>query len=404
MKIKPKITIILGLCLLIASAFPIYQIWQKNLPLISPLELIETLAPITRPSKTDKIIFGFFPYWNMKYSDELNIKHLTHLAYFGIDLNQDGTVKTHDNPQELEPGWNKLGSTSFSILHRQLQLTNKKTILVIRVMTYDQIISILTKPSVTETAINSIMEIVNQKKFDGINLDFEAAAIFDQQTRSQFTSFVEKLNSKCKISNIKCEMSIDIFADSAIKNRLYDLKNLADKTDYFIVMAYDFYRPSSSQAGPVAPLRGRCSTTQTQKSCLEYDITTSIADITKFIPAPKIILGIPFYGYQWQTVDQNFLSNTYPKTGSLASYKRIQEIKLEPNVSSLSAIWSNQTLSPYLTFIQDGKTFQIHYDNSQSISLKIDLIHQANLAGLAIWALGYELPYQDLWSTISSNI
>lgn len=381
-----------------------WKIWQENLPLISPLELIETLAPITLTKKTNKIVLGFFPYWNMKLSNQLTIKPLTHLAYFGVDLNSDGTIKKLDNPREEEPGWTKLNSNTFSILERQLKITNKKTILTIRVMTYDQITSILNQNTSTDTAIKSIMDLVISKNFDGLNLDFEASAIFDQQTRDNFTIFVRKIKEQCKSHNPQCEISVDIFADSAIKNRLYNLKDLVPETDLFVVMAYDFYRPSNSQAGPVAPIRGRCSDNNPSLSCLEYDITTSIADITKFIPPEKILLGVPFYGYQWQTVDTSFLSNTYPKTGALASYKRIQEIINNPKTASLSANWSNETLSPYLTFSDNDQFFQIHYESTQSLSLKIDLVHQANLAGIAIWALGYETPYQDLWEIISSKI
>lgn len=403
MNLINKILLLLAFILLPLSFFS-WKTWQQNLPLISPLELIETLAPITLNKKTDKVIFGFLPYWNMKLSNQLTIKHLTHLAYFGVDLNKDGTIKKLDNPREQEPGWTKLNSNEFNILERQLKITNKKTILTIRVMTYDQITSILNQNDAFDTAIESIISLVIAKNFDGVNLDFEASALFDQQTRNNFTNFVKETNQRCKAYNPQCEISVDIFADSATKNRLYNLKDLTPVTDLFIVMAYDFYRPSNSQAGPVAPIRGRCSDNSPSLNCLEYDITTSIADITKIVPPEKILLGIPFYGYQWQTADTNFLSNTFPKTGSLASYKRVQEILHNPQVASLSAKWSQETLSPYLTFFEDNKIYQIHYENTQSLSLKIDLVHQANLAGIAIWALGYETPYQDLWETISSKI
>jgi spore germination protein len=390
--------------ILLPLGFFSWKTWRENLPLISPLELIETLAPIPSNKKTGKIVFGFLPYWNMKLSNQLTIKPLTHLAYFGIDINGDGTIKKLDNPKEEEPGWTKLNSNAFNILERQLKITNKKTILTVRVMTYDQITSILNQSNATNTAIDSIINLVVSKNFDGINLDFEASALFDQQTRDNFTTFVRKIKNKCRSQNPQCEISVDIFADSAIKNRLYNLKDLIPETDLFVVMAYDFYRPSNSQAGPVAPIRGRCSDNNPSLNCLEYDINTSIADITKIIPPEKILLGIPFYGYQWQTVDTSFLSNSYPKTGALASYKRIQEIINDPKTTSLTTNWSNETLSPYLTFSDNGQTYQIHYENSQSLSLKIALVHQANLGGIAIWALGYETPYQDLWETISSNI
>ena len=54
--------------------------WQKKLPLISPVAFIEN---IYQPStKNKKVVYGFLPYWNLKYAKDLQINHLTHLAYF----------------------------------------------------------------------------------------------------------------------------------------------------------------------------------------------------------------------------------------------------------------------------------------------------------------------------------
>ena len=185
---------------------------------------------------------------------------------------------------------------------------------------------------------------------------------------------------------------------------MYDSAPFGKIVDLVIVMAYDFFRPSSLLAGPVAPLRGRCQEPTNQVSCLDYDIVTSISDINKLVPSYKIILGIPFYGYEWQTVDGAFMARPYPKTGGLATYKRIQSLFSDTSVSSLSASWSDETLTPFLSYSKNGNTYQIYYENEDSLKLKVDFIHQAKLSGLAVWALGYEIPHQNLWQTIANNL
>jgi len=397
---------ILGVFALLAFIFiPLtaYQLWQTNLPLVSPIDLIESLrelAPTYRPPG-NKIVFGFLPFWNMKDSTKLHVRSLTHLAYFGIDLTADGAVKKYDKPGEKEPGWNKLNSGDFTILSRQIKLLGKKLILVVRAMDTDQIESILNSDANRENAIDTVMRVVRDKQFDGINIDFEYMGYPNQTTRDNFTKFVTDLSAKCKLSHDKCEMSLDVFADSAVKGRLYDLSGIAKVVDLVIVMAYDFYRPSSLQAGPVAPLRGKCTNST---RCLDYDVITSIGDITKLVPPSKIILGVPFYGYEWQTVDTQFLARTYPQTGQTATYKRVRELLDNNQESSLSATWSGTTFTPYLSYSKNGKTYQIHYENDNSLKLKIEFVHQAKLAGLAIWALGYELPYTNLWLTIDNSL
>ena len=391
---------------LIYFSLSFYHLWLINLPLVSPLDLIESLPPLApifnKPGQ--KIAFGFLPYWNLKLANELTVKPLTHLAYFGIDLTPTGEIKKYDRPGEKEPGWNKLNSDQYSLLHRQLKILGKKVILTVLAMETDQIDTLLAGEQSRSKAIDSILTVYTEKEFDGLNIDFEYMGYPNQTTRDNFTKFVTTLSQRCKLISANCELSIDVFADSAIKSRLYDLSALGKIVDQIIVMAYDFYRPSSTQSGPVAPLRGKCNRDSKTTPCLDYDIVTSIGDIAKFVESYKIILGIPFYGYEWQTVDDSFLANTYPKTGSLATYKRIQGLFGNEKISSLSASWSNLTLTPYLSYVEADKTYQIHYEDAASLKLKINFIHQAKMGGLAIWALGYEIPYQDLWQTISNNL
>ncbi len=343
----------------------------------------------------------------MKDSTKLYVRSLTHLAYFGIDLTADGVIKKYDKPGEKEPGWNKLNSEAFTILSRQIKLLGKKLILVVRAMDTDQIESLVNSDASRKNAIDTIMDVVGDKRFDGINIDFEYMGYPNQVTRDNFTKFVSELSQRCKLVSVNCELSLDVFADSAIKERLYDLPSLDRAVDLVIVMAYDFYRPSSLQAGPVAPLRGKCTSENWKlktDNCLDYDVITSIGDITKLVSPSKVILGVPFYGYEWQTVDTQFLARTYPQTGLTATYKRVRELLDNNSESSLSATWSGTTFTPYLSYTKDGNTYQIHYEDDNSLKLKIEFVHQAKLAGLAIWAVGYELPYTNLWLTLDNSL
>lgn len=394
--------------LLSAGSYFIYRYWQTNLPLLSPIDLVGSLgSPVFPSTSPSKIVYGFFPYWNLKYKDDLNIRDLTHFAYFGIDLQDDGTLKKYENPGELEPGYNKLNSDDYGILSHQLTLLNKKQILVVRAMNPDQIESVLNNPTHFNTAIQTIMDLTHQYNFSGINIDFEYVGVPDDTTRDNLTHFTRTLSQTCKINLPYCQISLDVFADSAAKKRIYDIAALEPYLDQLIVMAYDYYRPSSSQAGPVAPLRGACDsqvrTAKNESTCLEYDVVSSIADITAIFPPQKVLLGIPFYGYEWRTADDQFLSNTFKSTGGLATYRRVQELLADPE-ASVSALWDDNSLTPYIVYQENGKIYQIHYEDERSLKLKLDLVHQANLGGIAIWALGYESPYPGLWNTITQYL
>lgn len=388
---------------LIFTSITAYFIWRSNLPLVSPIALIGSLIGNSPAIRSKKVIYGFFPYWNLKYAEELNIESLTHLAYFAIDLNADGTINKKINLIESEPGWNKLKTKEVGRLLYQSKLLGQKTSLVITAMQPETIEGILSSPENKRTAIGSIMTVYKDFGFDDINVDFEYVNDASKILRDNFIGFITDLRLACVGYKSHCQIDIDIFASAAENPRLWDLKQLEPTTDKFIVMAYDYYRKSSPQAGPVAPIKGKCvSNFSGEKNCLEKDIITHLSQISKLIPSHKIILGVPFYGYEWQTASADFLTNTYSGTGTLATYQRIQSLFQDTKIASLSAHWSDVTLSPYLVFEKDDKIFQIHFENAQSLEQKIKLVDSANLGGIAIWALGYEGNSQDLWTPINS--
>jgi len=392
--------LLLGLAL---SSITAYAIWRSTLPLVSPIALIDSLIGNSPAIRSNKVIYGFFPYWNLKYAEQLKINSLTHFAYFAIDLKEDGSTNKKVNLVESEPGWNKLKSKDTNKLLYQSKLLGQKTVIVITAMQPETIESILNSPENKRAAITSIMNIYKDFGFDDINIDFEYVNVGNKVLRDNFVDFITNLRFVCVSYKSHCQIDIDIFASAAEKPRLWDLKQLEPVTDKFIVMAYDYYRKSSTQAGPIAPIRGKCAGTfSDEKDCLEEDILSHISQISKLIPSNKIILGVPFYGYEWQTASTDFLANTYPGTGALATYQRIQSLFQDVKISSISAQWSNLTLSPYLSYEEDEKIYQIHFENAQSLEQKIKFVESANLGGIAIWALGYEGPSQDLWEPINS--
>lgn len=409
----PLILLTLSFFLLVISAFLYYTNSTTN-PLLSPLSnLVNPIGEILGLNRKhpNKIIYGFLPFWNINESDNFRYHLLTHVAYFGLDYNEDGTIHTLSADRTTEPGWNKLSSPQASQVFRSTKSAGGKTTIVMRAMTQSLIESIVNNPKHRQQVVDSTMEVFETRSFDGINIDFEYVGTPDNKTRDNFSQLVKELSLACKTKHPGCEVSIDVFADSARTNRLWDYAKITPYLDHIIIMAYDFYRPVSNQAGPVAPLRGVCSASaKKQPYCLDYDVAQTIADFTKIIPAEKIILGVPYYGYQWQTATKNFLSNTYEDSGSTATYKRIQELitdynsKSDNSVLGLSTNWDDTTLTPWLSFTDArGAIQQIHYEDERSLSLKYDLVNQSNIAGIAIWALGYDGDWPQLWQLLQQK-
>ncbi len=375
----------------VAGMYAIVIINQSRTPLIEPSVFGEKQT-YPGEKKTKKVVYGFLPYWNIKTA---NINPaVTTVSYFSLTLNKDGTIQTRDGGT-LEQGWRVYQSDSFENVLENVQAQGQKMELTITMMDTEDISSFLSNETAKNKAYDTLSLLVRSQPISGLNIDIEYAGTVNDGLRNSYTDFIRKLRNIIKASDKEAQLSIDVFADSAEKYRIWDIKELGQYVDYIVVMAYDFHRSSSPVSGPVAPLFG------SEKKRWDTDIMKSLSAYFPLMPQEKILLGIPFYGYEWRTVTQQPGSQTYPKSGGIATYKRISELIAQNGIREQ---WDFDAFSPYITYTEDGHIQTAYYENSQSLSYKIELVNQAKLGGIAIWALGYEGNSVELWDTIRTAL
>ena len=359
-------------------------------------------------------IIGFLPYWLLNQADHIQYNTLTQIAYFGIEFDQNGQLKTREPDGSQELGLHRLhNSETLNNILQQNQNPYLQNTLVVKILNNPGIEAAIS-PANRDRVISEILTFAKDYNFQNINIDFEYIRTPPPEIKTHFTQFIKELRQqltvRCQKSDVKCSLTIDIYADAALKqsDRLWQLADLAPYIDQFIVMGYDFHRTTSPQSGPVAPLRGA-------PQLWEDDLITTLRALTQLVPPQKIILGLPFYGYEWDTYTDQPASATIKGTGRLATYTRVQELLKECH-STLELIpysllpitctlgFDEHALSPFLIY-QDGEyPNQIWYEDQNSLKYKLQLIKQAGLAGLAIWALGYESPHPELWQTITEEL
>lgn len=374
---------------LLISLLVLVLVWLlADIPLFSPFST--ELKPKNNLSASKKI-YGFLPYWNL--NDVVIQPELTDLAYFSLTINEDGSLKTTEE-NNLDPGFYKIQSDKFAQIQSSLLATNKKTHVVLSLFENNKIESFLSSTDAQTKFFAELDSLLLAYPFAGVNLDIEYIGETNQELRNKYTQLVKNLHNhlKTKYQN-KIELSLDTYAAASKKNMIWEIKELHPYVDYLIVMAYDFNKSSSPQAGPVAPLLNK--TEFFQESIHSY-----LLEFAKKVPTDKILLGIPFYGYEWQTTTREPQAFTIPKTGATASYKRIKELLSQKEELQLEEHWDENTLEPYLTYVEDDKFFTIYYENAKSLSYKLDYVNQLNLGGIAIWSLGYEGTDREFWDII----
>lgn len=363
--------------LLLPPQTPLSPLGSSSSPLISP------------PPSSPYLILGFAPYWNMKKLTQDSLNYITHFSYFALHLRGDGSLYTKVNRREEDPGY-----TNYK---RILENPISAKPLILTYMQEDQeaLTSLLSTSAARQNAIKTIIESVKESGAAGINIDFEPLGDISTDSRNNFTLFISGLRTQLDLTlstiNSKPLLTISTYASAASKPRIWDLPSLAPITDYFVIMTYDYTMPKSSNAGPNSPLRDFSGE-------FEHNILKNLSELTSIIPSSKLLLGIPLYGYEWETLDHTKYSPTTSR-GITASLERIEKMLQD---KTLELVWDRNSLTPYGISTESGTTSQIYFENETSLRLKLDLVKSSNLGGIALWALGYDNNVPWLWPTLDT--
>ncbi|KAL5527614.1 hypothetical protein ACEPAG_6415 [Sanghuangporus baumii] len=150
------------------------------------------------------------------------------------------------------------------------------------------------------TFVNNIVNVYNQFKLDGIDIDWEYPGQQGEgsngvtpQDSSNFLAMLKLLRSGLP-SGARITAAVqDVPFAGPDGNPMNDVSGFAAVLDWVNIMNYDVFS-SSSNPGPNAPLDNGCH----DSSQPQYNARAAISAWTnaKF-PANRLMLGVPFYGY-----------------------------------------------------------------------------------------------------------
>ncbi len=235
--------------------------------------------------------------------------------------------------------------------------------------------------------IESLLNDVKKYAFDGMNIDLESPVQKGSDDYSLLNKMVQKLYKTFKASNVNYQITFDVaWSANCIDGRCYDYAELAKWTDYLFVMAYD----ERSQMFDGPPCYARSNSAYALN---EYGIS-SYRNLG--ISANKLILGLPWYGYDYPCVSVSeeglCIIKTVPfrgvncsdAAGSQHDYAGIIHDFLPLSENGLK--YNKTDESPYFFYTHmDGSMHQVWFDNLQSLSVKYRFAKDNGLRGIGFW-------------------
>jgi len=326
--------------------------------------------PLAPSDKSMKSVFGYHPYWMGDIWQDYQFSLLTTIAYFGLDISSTGNItNTH--------GWPP--ATMINMAH-----SNGVRVVVTAILFNSTDISTLLSSAVNrQNLIDNLLATVQSAGADGVNIDFE---LVPGSQRSNFTTFMQDL---AEIFHDEIPGSHVSAAVPAVDwSEAFNEDALAEACDALFIMGYDYHWSGSETTGPVSPLNNWGSSNITN-TVNEYLANTGN-------DRNKLILGLPYYGYQWTAVSGD-PGTQVVEFDNAYTYNQMEAMAVSfgknRNVIGGQIPWYRRQ--------QDTQWEQGWFDDSLSLALKYDFANQSGLQGVGIWALGYDGDRPKLWQALA---
>jgi spore germination protein YaaH len=335
----------------------------------------------------------WIPYWRKTEGASTtlqNLSTLTQISPFAFELQADGTIKNALKIEE-EP-WTSL-----------IAAAKKK-----KVKVYPSILSypstqtekyafylVLAQRKKRFQLEKDIVSLVKKYKVDGIDIDFENKTA---ETRPYFSAFLKELSTA--LHKEKKQLICTVEARTPPESRYAttsqevlskveysnDYKVIGAVCDQVRIMAYD-------QANDDQRLVNQ-NNGNTYKPVADIDWVEKIATLAlRDIPAKKIILGVPTYGYKYEIITQpDSASPKYSRIGSMNfNYaddlaKSLHLTPIRNSAGELSFVYSTSTDLEGKP-LGDYKQYLVWYSDAKAIADKVKIAKLYKLGGVVVFKI-----------------
>jgi spore germination protein len=232
--------------------------------------------------------------------------------------------------------------------------------------------TILNNDDIQDKLIDNILDVMYNKGYSGLNIDFEYVYPDDKEA---FINFISKVKLKLEQFNYTLSVAVAPKTSDEQKGLLYeahDYKRIGQLADRVVIMTYE-WGYSGGPARAVAPV-----------NLIERVLDYAVENINP----KKILMGIPNYGYDWITPYQQ---------GTLAkSVGNYEAVDLARNYQQ-SIDYDYKSEAPYFNYWDIGmQKHEVWFEDARSIEAKLQLIIKYNLGGASYWTINRFFPQNYL--------
>jgi len=300
--------------------------------------------PMGRPLR----LAYYFPQDSASFDSlRANIRHLDVVAPHWLTIDATGSVESIEGPQAV------------AFLHGSSALVLPSVALTSKRAGH----AIVTDAEVQSEALGEL--VAAAEPWDGLALDFEG---LDPDDRGALSDFINQLGTSLHEQRKLFAIALPAKTRDTTTGwaGAYDYAAIASSADLFLVMAYGFRTGSSGTPGSTAPLPW---------------VDASMAYAASVIDPNRLILGVPFYGYDWNVT-----------RGPPARALRYRDVRDLLDRTGAVPYIDPESASATFEYFDGEQQHEVWYEDERSLAAKLNLVRKYALRGVGAWRLGQEDP------------
>jgi len=239
---------------------------------------------------------------------------------------------------------------------------------------------LLTRPSCRRALFRELRPLIARDEFAGVHVEFGKVA---PQHRPALNSFVREL--AVRVHHQQGTLCIAVPAHEREDpdhplHGAYDLPWLARYADRIMWNTGDAYGTAEGPPMAIAPLNA---------------VRRSLDHALAGVPKGKLLLGLPFYGYDWATPYD-------PERGAALIVQGPNSWESEEMELPSQVHWDERAMAPMVTYRDEaGEMREVWYEDARSIAVKLHLVHELGLAGISCLVPGHAM--STLWNLLQDT-
>lgn len=333
-----------------------------------PLSSGETLAIRWEGEKRGPLLMNGYAYPHIQQGVlRQALPFLTDLSIFSYGFREDGTLVVPDDSRLL-------AEAALFGLGAVLVLTS---IDESGTFSTQRAAQLFQNQSLQDQVLDNLIQVMLEKGYIGLDADFE---YIEEADREAFFGFLG--NARDRLHQYGFFLHVDLAPKTYAQQpgllyAAHDYGVIGAIADSVLLMTYEWgyaYGPPMA----VAPL-------PQVEAVLRYGLTE--------IPAWKIQMGIPNYGYDWIL--------PYERSRRATTVGNQEAVRLAAQQGG-SIAFDPVSQAPNFQYILAGETHQVWFEDARSIQAKVDLALDLGIAGAAYWNL--LRPFPQNWALLSQSL